>query len=38
MKGGLLMTFREFKKLTPEQRKAYWEEYKKRLTAGTVNR
>lgn len=32
------MKFQEFVKLSPEQRKAYWEAYKKRLTAGTANR
>nr|DAR87243.1 MAG TPA: arginine decarboxylase [Caudoviricetes sp.] len=31
------MKFRDFQKLSPAERKAYWEAYKKRLTAGTVN-
>ena len=30
--GGVPMTSKEFERLTPEERKAYWLEYKKRLS------
>lgn len=32
------MTSREFERMTPSERKAYWDAYKKRLTADTANR
>lgn len=32
------MKFKDFQKLSPAERKAYWEAYKKRLTGATANR